>query len=75
MTPTQLSALLIELLALPQETEWVEWKHNHADPEKIGEYLSAMSNSAALHSKDTAYIAWGIEDGTKKVVGTTFKPR
>ena len=25
VTPTQLSALLVELLALPHETEWVEW--------------------------------------------------
>ena len=32
MTPTQLSALLMELLALPQETEWVEWKHNYDHP-------------------------------------------
>ena len=29
MTPAQLSALLVELLTVPQETEWVEWKHNN----------------------------------------------
>ena len=27
-----------------------------------------------FHSKDTAYLVWGIEDGTTKVVGTKFKP-
>ena len=32
MTPKQLSALLVELLALPNETEWVEWKHNNDHP-------------------------------------------
>jgi ATP-dependent DNA helicase RecG len=76
MTPAQLSALLIELLAMPgrDETEWVEWKHNNADPEMIGEYLSALANSAALHSRETAYMIWGIEDGTKNIVGTSFKP-
>ena len=75
MTPTQLSALLAELLALPQETEWVEWKHNNFHPEMIGECLSALANAAALHRRETAYMIWGIEDDTKNVVGTTFKPR
>ena len=75
MTAPQLSALLLELLTLPHETEWVEWKHNNADPEMIGECLSALSNSAALHCRETAYMVWGIEDGTKTVVGTTFKPK
>ena len=41
----------------------------------IAEYLSALANSAALHSKETAYLVWGIEDGTRNVVGTKFKPR
>ncbi len=75
MTPARLSALLVELLSLPHETEWAEWKHNNTDPEMIGESLSALANSAALHNRETAYMVWGIEDGTKNVVGTTFKPR
>ncbi|MEO6811336.1 MAG: ATP-binding protein [Isosphaeraceae bacterium] len=78
MTETQLSALLIDLLSLPHEIEWVEFKHNFI-PKDIGpyiaEYLSALSNSAALHSKDSAFMIWGIEDGTREVVGTRFKPR
>ena len=75
MTPTQLSALLAELLALPQETEWVEWKHNNSHPEMIAERLSALANSAALHVRDFGYMVWGVEDGAKRIVGTTFRPR
>lgn len=75
MTPAQLSALLVELLTLPNETEWVEWKHNNAHAEMIGERLSALANSAALHDRDFAYLVWGVEDGTKKLVGTSFQPR
>lgn len=56
MTTAQLSALLVELLALPNETEWVEWKHNNADPELIGEYLSDLANSVALHHRETACL-------------------
>lgn len=75
MTPTQLSALLVELLTLPSETEWVEWKHNNDNPEMIAERLSALANSAALHGRDFGYLVWGVEDGTKRIVGTTFRPR
>ena len=52
MTPIQLSNLLVELLATTGETEWVEWKHNNTDPGMIGETLSALSNSAALHRRE-----------------------
>lgn len=66
---------LKSLLALPRETEWVEFKHNNDAPEEIGEYLSALANAAALHGRDAGYIVWGIEDVTKRVVGTTANPR
>jgi len=63
------------LLALPTETEWIEFKHNNANPEEIGEYLSALSNSAVLCDQQRAWLVWGIRDGDHVVVGTTFKPR
>jgi ATP-dependent DNA helicase RecG len=75
MTDEQLSALLIELLSLPAETEWVEWKQNNGDPEMIAQRISALANSAALHERDFGYLIWGVEDGTKNIVGTTFRPR
>ena len=70
-----LDLLLKSLLALPRETEWVELKHNNDVPEEIGEYLSALANSAALHGREAGYIVWGIEDVTKRVMGTTVNPR
>lgn len=66
--------LVSDFAALARETEWVEFKHNNANPQEIGEYLSAISNSAALHGRDRGYIVWGIEDGTHAIVGTTFRP-
>jgi len=42
-----LKALLRELCALPAEAEWVEFKVNNEEPKQIGEYISAISNSAA----------------------------
>jgi ATP-dependent DNA helicase RecG len=75
VTPLELQAKLDELRRLPAETEWVEFKHNNENPQEIGEYLSALSNGAALHGRRTGYLVWGIEDGTHAVLGTTFQPR
>ena len=71
----RLSSLLDELISLPKETEWVERKRNWSDPEDIGQYLSALSNSAALHRKEAGYILWGVDDNTGTFVGTSFKPK
>jgi len=67
-------SLIKELLKQPNETEWLEFKHNNDDKEMIGEYISALSNSAALNSKTNAYMIWGVDDATHKTLGTTFKP-
>ena len=67
--------LLNKLISLAHETEWVEFKHNNINSEEIGEYLSALSNSAALHGEQTAYLVWGIQDENHSIVGTNFKPR
>lgn len=74
MNDPELTSLLRELISLPNETEWVEFKSNYGKPQEIGEYLSALSNSACLHNKEKGYLVFGIENETHKVVGTRFKP-
>jgi len=75
MNTQELNILLEEFKALPQESEWVEFKHNNSNPQEIGEYISALSNSAYLENKEFGYLVFGIEDKTHKTLGTTFKPR
>lgn len=70
-----LASILPGLLALPRECEWVEFKRNNDDPTAIGEYISALANSAVLAGKECAWLIWGVEDGTHRVVGTTARPR
>lgn len=70
-----LASLIDELLKLPGETEWLEFKENKAEPQEIGEYISALANSAALNGKVHGYLVWGIENKTHTKVGTTFLPR
>lgn len=69
-----LQSLVRELVALPSETGWVELKHNNGDPQEIGEYISALSNSAALDGKSRAYLLWGVDDATHELRGTSFDP-
>ena len=69
-----LAGLVRELCALPAETEWLELKHNQENPQEIGEYISALANAAALNGKAHAYLIWGVEDGTNRILGTHFEP-
>jgi predicted HTH transcriptional regulator len=72
--PEYLVGLVNELCKQPVETEWLEFKHNFVEAEEIGEYISALSNSAALIGKVKAYLIWGVDDKTHNIIGTTFKP-
>jgi predicted HTH transcriptional regulator len=74
MTPEQVASHVSDLLRLARETEWVEFKENDDREEEIGEYISALSNAAALHEKEAGYIVWGVRDETQEVVGTGFRP-
>jgi ATP-dependent DNA helicase RecG len=69
-----LHSLIHELVGLPHETGWLEYKHNDAEPQKIGEYISALANSAALDGKANAYLLWGVDDATHALIGTSFDP-
>lgn len=66
--------IIQELLTYPNETEWIEFKHNNTNPDEIGEYISALSNSATINGKIAGYMVWGIDDKTKQIIGTDFHP-
>ena len=65
-----LEKLVLALQSQPQETQWLEFKHNNYDPKMIGQDISALANSAALCEKECAYMLWGIDDRTHEIVGT-----
>ncbi len=57
------------------EQPWIELKHNNYDPQEIGEYISALSNTAALFNQEHAFLIWGIDDCTHDIIGTSFIPQ
>ena len=74
MNQHKLENLLKDLQALPKECEWVEFKVNNDNPQEIGEYISALSNSACYMDRPYGYLTFGIEDETHRLVGTNFHP-
>ena len=72
MIATDLIALVDRLRALPTETEWLEFKRNHVDPQELGEYLSALANEAALCRQPQGHLVFGIDNATHAVLGTDF---
>jgi ATP-dependent DNA helicase RecG len=74
MDTFELIRLLNELRSQVAETEWLEFKKNDIESDEIGEYISALSNSACLHDKAAAYLIFGIADKTHEVIGTSFQP-
>lgn len=68
-----LDKLVIELCKLPNETGWVEFKHNNCDPKMIGEDISALANSAVIADRSHAYMIWGVDDGTHEIIGTNVR--
>lgn len=73
-TDNRLLALVDDLRRCSSESSWLEFKQSYANPEDIGKYISALSNSARLLDKHFAYILWGIRNGDAAVVGTLFDP-
>lgn len=74
MNAQELTALLDRLCREPHETEWLEFKENHYEPQVLGEYLSALANAACLTGQPRGYLVFGVRDKTHAVVGTQFDP-
>lgn len=55
-----------------KENRYLEFKFNYLEPERLGRYISALSNGACLDNKDNGYLYFGVEDETLDLKGTTF---
>lgn len=62
------------LRSYESEREWFEFKVNWFQPKELGEYISALSNSAAYEGRKNGFFVWGIHDKTHEIEGTTFDP-
>ncbi len=75
MTTVKNIPLLVKRLCkLPEETDWVEFKSNDADPIQLGKNISAIANAVAVSGRSHGYIIWGIQDHDHRIIGTSFNP-
>ena len=64
--------LINELVKLPSEKSWLEFKKDNYKPEMIGEDISALANAAAIVERSCAYMLWGVDNDTHDIVGTKY---
>lgn len=75
MDQVALKDLLTRLIGA-WESEVVEFKEasNDYDTDKIGEYFSALSNEANLRSADRSWLVFGVNNKSRSVTGTNYRP-
>lgn len=74
MESQELINLVDELRALPGENEWVEFKSGNVTAnDKIGQYISALSNAACIANQPYGYLVFGVDNDSQQVVGTNFR--
>lgn len=68
---------LIELLSSETETEVLEFKKAKQtfSKDKLGQYFSALGNEANLKGKAHAYLLFGIDNETHRIVGTDISDK
>ena len=73
MDNQELISLIDELRALPKETEWAEFKLSTIKPqERLGEYISGLSNAACVNNQAFGYLIFGVDDNDHSVKGTNY---
>lgn len=76
MNQPDLAQLLHSLIAT-WENEVVEFKQagNDYSTDDIGKYFSALANEANLRGADCGWLVFGVNNKTRRVVGTDYRPQ
>ncbi len=74
MKPAELQLQLDSLIA-DWEGECVEFKdaNDNYSTSDIGKYFSALSNEANLRARDAGWLVFGIDNKTRKIIGTDYR--
>lgn len=73
MDNQELINIIDQLRALPKETEWVEFKLSTIKSnEKLGEYISGLSNAACVNNEPFGFLCLGIDNNDHSIKGTSY---
>ncbi len=69
--------ILLDKLISTWENEVIEFKQagDGFSTSDIGKYFSALSNEANLRGIDSAWLVFGIDNKSRSVVGTQYRPK
>jgi len=76
MTPEDLQSKLASMMALPAETEWIEFKEARNDYhfDDLGQYFSALSNEANLMGQPAGWLVFGVTNRPpRQICGTKYR--
>jgi len=75
MEKSELKQLLVDLIAT-WENEVAEFKQagNDYSTNDIGKYFSALANEANLRGAESGWLVFGVNNKTRSVVGTDYRP-
>ena len=76
MDQNELTQLLASLIAT-WENEVVEFKqaNDNFSTDDIGKYFSALANEANLRGAESGWLVFGVNNKTRGVVGTDYRPQ
>lgn len=69
---SKIKEIINECRSYEDEREWFEFKENLFLVDHVGEYISALSNSAAMLGRKYGYLIWGVNDKTHEILGTNI---
>lgn len=61
-----------QIAEIGKEVRCLEFKSNYQDADRLGKYISAISNGACLDGQEYGYLYFGVKDETLELIGTTF---
>lgn len=66
---------IFNTLRYQPESEVVEFKKAefNFDSDDLGKYFSALSNEANIHNKEFAWLAFGVHDKSREIIGTRYR--
>lgn len=64
--------LLNDLRKRTFEADWFKFKVNWFNVDELGQYISALSNTAKVIGSEFAYFFWGVENDSHDIIGTSF---
>ena len=70
-----IEGLIKQMIAVPVEQPWLQFKENNSNKDMIGEDISALATAAAYYERSHAYMTWGVRDSDHAIVGTSFDPQ